>query len=360
MGAPGHLGGAVQPVGDMPLILLGDGVDQLVVALLQPDQGGEAGAVGLAGPHHLLRVEAAEMPGQGGGKPNVESATIRSPGRVLLRWQGCLAWQPHSRNSRAPVRRLSGPTHLYFIGGSGYIRVSGMDFASRTDPAAIQDLRSRLRATRWPHLSGDAEWAFGTDPDYLRELVAYWADEFDWEAREAELNRLPRFRVDVGGLSIHVIHSVVDRDRPAPTLLLAHGWPDSFWRYLKVIPLLAQDFDLVVPDMPGFGYSDTPAGAPLNSREVAGLWAELMTELGYEKFFAAGGDIGSDVSRYLALDYPGRVTAVHRMSAGLPTPGTDATGLTPAEREWMGGALAWIGAEGAYAAMHRTGGPAAD
>ena len=229
-----------------------------------------------------------------------------------------------------------------------------MDFASHTDPAAIADLRSRLRATRWLQLSGDAEWAFGTDPDYLRELVAYWADGFDWEAREAELNRLPRFRVDVGGLGIHVIHSVVDRDRPAPTLLLAHGWPDSFWRYLKVIPLLAQDFDLVVPDMPGFGYSDTPAGAPLSSREVAGLWAELMTELGYEKFFAAGGDIGSDVSRYLALDYPGRVTAVHRMSAGLPTPGTDATGLTPAEREWMGGVAAWIGAEGAYAAMHRT------
>ena len=84
--------------------------------------------------------------------------------------------------------------------------------------------------------------------------------------------------------------------------------------------MLAQDFDLVVPDMPGFGYSDTPPAAPLNSREVAGPWAELMTELGYEKFFAAGGDIGSDVSRYLALDYPGRVTAVHRMSAGLPPP----------------------------------------
>jgi pimeloyl-ACP methyl ester carboxylesterase len=229
-----------------------------------------------------------------------------------------------------------------------------MDFASRTDAAAIQDLRSRLRATRWPELARDAEWALGTDPDYLRELVAYWADGFDWEAREAELNGLPRLRVDVGGLGIHVIHSVADRDPPAPALLLAHGWPDSFWRYLKVIPLLAQDFDLVVPDMPGFGYSDAPAGAPLNSREVAGLWAELMTALGYEKFFAAGGDIGSDVSRYLALDYPRRVPAVHRMSAGLPTPGIDVTGLTTAEREWIGGALAWNAAEGAYAAMHRT------
>ncbi|MFP3380566.1 alpha/beta fold hydrolase, partial [Bacillus sp. SIMBA_069] len=93
-------------------------------------------------------------------------------------------------------------------------------------------------------------------------LVTYWTDGFDWEAQEVELNRLPRTFVELDGQGIHVIHSVAGPD--APALLLAHGWPDSFWRYLKVIPLLAADFNLVVPDMPGYGYSDAPVGEPLD------------------------------------------------------------------------------------------------
>ena len=126
-----------------------------------------------------------------------------------------------------------------------------MDFPVRTDPAAIEDLHRRLRAMRWPPLPSDSEWKLGVDPVYLRELATYWADGFDWEAREAELNRLPRAFVEIDGQGIHVVHSVAGPD--APTLLLAHGWPDSFWRYLKVIPLLAREFNLVVPDRPGYG-----------------------------------------------------------------------------------------------------------
>lgn len=231
-----------------------------------------------------------------------------------------------------------------------------MDFAPRTSPALIDDLRARLRATRLPAGSAaDPDWALGTDLEYLRELIAYWADGFDWEAREAELNLLPRSFVEVGGLGIHVIHSVVDRAegaQPAPALLLAHGWPDSFWRYLKVIPLLAGEFDLIVPDMPGYGYSDVPA-EPLDSRQVAALYAGLMSRLGYERFFAAGGDIGSHVTRYLALDFPERVIALHTMGT-LPVPGTDASRLTPEEQEWLRTSQTWVADEGAYAAMHRT------
>ncbi|MFC4242592.1 epoxide hydrolase family protein [Gryllotalpicola reticulitermitis] len=247
-----------------------------------------------------------------------------------------------------------------------------MDFAPRTDPALIEDLRARLRATRWTPTVDDSGWELGTDHAYLRELLAYWADGFDWTAQEEELNRLPRSFVEVGGQGIHVIHAVADGDgdgdgdgdragngnaageHAAPALLLTHGWPDSFWRYLKVIPLLARDFTVVVPDIPGFGYSDAPVGAPLNSREVAALWAELMTRLGYQRFFAAGGDLGSHVSRYLALDFPERVIAVHRTDAGLPAPGVDVSALTTEERDWIEGARAWSAAEGAYAAIHRT------
>lgn len=235
-------------------------------------------------------------------------------------------------------------------------------YAPTTSPAAIEDLRTRLRATRWPASPEEAGWSLGTDVDYLRELVGYWADEFDWPDHEASLGLLPRFRVEVGGLGIHYVHARAAR--PAFPLVLTHGWPDAFWRYIKVIPMLtdpgaygadpADAFDVVVPDVPGFGYSDAPAGPALDSIAVAGLWAGLMTELGYGRFGAAGGDIGSHVSRYLALDHPDRVVAVHRTDAGLPVYSGDPADLTGAERAWMAEGAAWGAAEGAYAAMHRT------
>jgi len=232
-------------------------------------------------------------------------------------------------------------------------------FTPQTAPDVLADLRARLRATRWPDAPEDAGWSMGTDLEYLRELVAYWADGFDWPAQEAALNRLPRFRTPVGDLGIHFVHARAAG--PALPLVLGHGWPDSFWRYTKVIPLLtdpgahgadpADAFHVVVPDMPGFGYSDRPA-VPLDSIAVADLWAELMGQLGYPRFGAAGGDVGSHVSRYLALNHADRVVAVHRTDAGLPAHVPD--DLTPEERDWLAGAAAWGATEGAYAAMHRT------
>ena len=200
---------------------------------------------------------------------------------------------------------------------------------------------------------------------YLRELVAYWAEEFDWPAQEAMLAQFPRFRVTLGGLGIHFVHvRAAATVGPVLPLILTHGWPDSFWRYAKVIGLLtdpgaygadpADAFDVVVPDMPGYGYSDRPAGSSLDSIAVADLWAQLMGELGYARFGAAGGDIGSHVSRYLALDHPERVVAVHRTDAGLPVFTGDPADLAPDERAWIDAAMAWGATEGAYAAMQRT------
>ena len=153
-------------------------------------------------------------------------------------------------------------------------------FAPRADPAVLEDLRARLRATRWPDAPEDAGWSLGTDLDYLRELVAYWADEFDWTAQEAALARLPRYRVRLGGLRIHFVHArAAGPAGPVLPLVLTHGWPDSFWRYTKVIGLLtdpaahgadpADAFDVIVPDIPGFGYSDRPPGPPLDAVAVA-------------------------------------------------------------------------------------------
>jgi pimeloyl-ACP methyl ester carboxylesterase len=241
-------------------------------------------------------------------------------------------------------------------------------FAPLTPADDLDDLRERLRRTRFPDAPEGAGWSLGTDVGYLRELVAYWADGFDWRAAEARLGRIPRYRVRLGGLGIHFAHVRAAASGraagPALPLVLTHGWPDSFWRYTKVIPLLtdpgahgadpADAFDVVVPDIPGFGYSDRPTGTPLNSRDVAGLWAELMTVLGYPAFGAAGGDLGSHVSRYLALDHPDRVVAVHRTDAGIPVFAGDPAELTQEERDWIAHTAAWGATEGAYAAMHRT------
>lgn len=237
-------------------------------------------------------------------------------------------------------------------------------FVVSTGAGELEDLRARLRGTRWPDAPTDAGWSLGTDVDYLRELVTYWAEEFSWPAQEAALNQLPHFRVPLGGSDIHFVHVRAAGDRPALPLILCHGWPDSFWRYLKVVPLLtdpgahgadpADAFDVVVPDMPGYGYSTHRPGAPMNSIEVAGLWAELMTVVGYERFGAVGGDIGSGVSRYLALDHAERVVAVHRMDAGMPRFPGDPAQLTPQERTMFADSAAWGKAEGAYAAMHGT------
>jgi hypothetical protein len=129
----------------------------------------------------------------------------------------------------------------------------------------------------WPDVAGASRRGKPASACYLRELVAYWADGFDWPAQEAALARLPHFRAQLGGLGIHYVHAKAATPTALP-LVLSHGWPDSFWRYTKVIPLLtdpgaygadpADAFDVVVPDMPGYGYSDRPTGAPLDSMAV--------------------------------------------------------------------------------------------
>src|ERR1035441_4781703 len=204
-------------------------------------------------------------------------------------------------------------------------------FVPQTVPAALEDLRARLRVTRW------------------KEAPA----------------RPPRFRVQLGAPGSHFPHArAAAQTEPVLPLVLCHGWPDSFWRYTKGISLLsdpgahgagpADAFHVVVPDMPGYGYSARATGPALDSIAVAGFWAELMGVLGYARFGAAGGDIGSHVSRYLGLDHADRVVAIHRTDAGLPVFTGDPADLAPEERAFLEGAAAWGATEGSYAAMHRT------
>jgi pimeloyl-ACP methyl ester carboxylesterase len=238
-------------------------------------------------------------------------------------------------------------------------------FTLTTPDGALDALRDRLRATRWPQpLLDAAGWELGTDEAYLRELVAYWADDFDWPAQEAALNELPHRRATVDGVGIHFIHAPAASVSGFP-LVLSHGWPDSFWRYLKVIPLLtdpaahggdpADAFDVVVPSLPGFAYSDKPRTPGMHVQRVAALWRELMTGvLGYDRFGAAGGDLGSPVTRFLALDHTAHVVAIHRTDVGLPVPGLEPAEPTDEERAYLAGVERWRAAEGAYALLQRT------
>jgi pimeloyl-ACP methyl ester carboxylesterase len=170
----------------------------------------------------------------------------------------------------------------------------------------VEALRSRLRDTRWAIDLGNEDWSYGVERGWLEELVRFWREDYDWREQERRINALPHFRVQLGGTPIHFVH--VKGKGPSPTpLLLSHGWPWTFWDYKDVIGPLADPaahggdpadaFDVVVPSLPGAGFSMPLAATGLGARRIAELWHELMTKvLGYERYGAGGGDWGSIIT----------------------------------------------------------------
>jgi len=196
--------------------------------------------------------------------------------------------------------------------------MSIQSFTIAIPQATLDDVRERLARTRWPDEVEEAGWDYGTNLNYLKSLVAYWRHHFDWRAHEAKLNQFAQFKVDLDGLDIHFIHERGKGPHPLP-LLLTHGWPDSFYRFYKIIPLLtdparyggdpAESFDVIVPSIPGFGFSEAVRKP---AQQTAEVWARLMSEgLGYRRFAAAGGDCGSSVTRSLALAHPDLLVGIH-------------------------------------------------
>jgi pimeloyl-ACP methyl ester carboxylesterase len=191
----------------------------------------------------------------------------------------------------------------------------------------LDDLRERLVRTRFTSASDSAYWAAGVDPGYLRELVGCWADEFDWRAAETALNAYPHYIAEVRGRRVHYVHLRSATPGALP-LILSHGWPSSFVEMLPVARRLAdpasysgdpaEAFDVVIPSLPGFLYSEPPDG-PFTRRGVAEMWHALMTgTLGYERYGAFGGDIGGAVTQWLGALYPGQVAGVH-VTTGVVT-----------------------------------------
>jgi len=150
-------------------------------------------------------------------------------------------------------------------------------------PFIIDDLRERLGRARWPDEIEDSGWAYGTNREYLQELCTHWGHGFDWYEQQDHLNTFSHFRAEIDGFGIHFIHHKGESSRRIPILLI-HGYPDSFVRFLKLIPLLTAEgpdglsFDVVVPSIPGFGFSDRPQKPGMNTKRIAQLFARLMTE----------------------------------------------------------------------------------
>jgi len=183
----------------------------------------------------------------------------------------------------------------------------------------LDELRRRILATRWPDRMAD-DWSLGTAPDQLRRLLEHWGGAYDWRAAEARLNAIPQVQVtvplpgpvplpvpDAAGIRLHALRAGTPGATP---LLLIHGWPDSVIRFEQALPLIAERFDIVVPSIPGYGFSAIPAQA-FGPTAVADAFAGLMAALGHDRFVVHGADIGSSIAQQLALRHPDRVSALH-------------------------------------------------
>jgi pimeloyl-ACP methyl ester carboxylesterase len=215
-------------------------------------------------------------------------------------------------------------------------RIEPTPFIVEVSDADLDDLRSRLARTRWPEaetVSGTAEpWSQGMPLEVTRELAEHWRTDYDWRIVEARLNAHPQFRAQVDGLGIHFLH-VRSPHPDALPLILTHGWPGSVVEFLDVIgPLTdpeahggrAEDaFHLVVPSLPGFGWSDRPSSPGWNVPRIAAAWEQLMLGLGYDRFGAQGGDWGSMVTAALGSNHPEHLAGIHlNMPLVLPDPAT--------------------------------------
>ncbi len=229
----------------------------------------------------------------------------------------------------------------------------------------LDDLQVRLANTRWPDEVEGTNWELGTSQAYLKELVQYWQHGFDWRKQEEMLNQFSQFKTDIDGFGLHYIHERGKGANPMP-LLLCHGWPDSFFRFHKLIPMLtdpvahggrAEDsFDVVVPSLPGFGFSDRPAKKGFGNVGMAHLLHKLMTQtLGYSRFAAHGGDVGSGLTEALAMTQPGSLTGIHLIDVPYwHLFATNPDDLSEPEKKYLEMGQQWQMTEGAYAMMQST------
>jgi epoxide hydrolase len=209
----------------------------------------------------------------------------------------------------------------------------------------LEDLRRRLRATRWPERECVDDWSQGLPLAYAQEFHKYWLEKYDWRAREARLNRFPQFKTEIDGLGIHFIH-VKSPHADALPLVITHGWPGSIVEFHKVIEPLANPtahggdakdaFHVVCPTLPGYGFSDKPTRAGWNVQRIAKAWSELMPRLGYKRYAAQGGDWGAAVTTAIGLQDPINCIGIH-LNMPIVAPDRSAPDLTEKEKSALAG-----------------------
>ncbi len=194
---------------------------------------------------------------------------------------------------------------------------------------AISDLNNRLQNTRFPDQISGTTWEYGTDREYLAELINYWRNEFNWREQESTLNQFDQFKTDIDGLEMHFIHQRSPHPDAIP-LVIVHGWPGSISEFTKIIgPLVdpvayggnqSDAFHVIAPSLPGFGFSSAPTQPGYSPEKIAHILASLMEKIGYERYAIAGGDWGAIINRYLAFNYSDRIIGLHSnmMLAGPP------------------------------------------
>jgi pimeloyl-ACP methyl ester carboxylesterase len=227
---------------------------------------------------------------------------------------------------------------------------------------SLDDLRARLKATRWPDQVEDGGWDYGVEKGYLKDLVNYWLNNFNWRKQEDILNKFPQYKADVDGHTIHFVHVRGKTSNVLP-LIITHGWPSSFFEMYKIIDMLSDprgygvdtedSFDVVVPSLPGFGFSSRPLKSGF--LRVDNLWHKLMVDvLGYHHFVAHGTDIGARVTSALGRHHSEVVAAIQIASVDLEWPDPLPDDLSTVERDYIECVHQWKKKDGAYAEIQAT------
>jgi pimeloyl-ACP methyl ester carboxylesterase len=245
---------------------------------------------------------------------------------------------------------------------AGSSNSAGTAFHYRAPEADLADLKQRLARTRWPENAAQTGWEQGPPLDKLQNLVAYWRTDYDWRRCEAELNRWPQFKTTIDGLGLHFIH-VRSRHANALPIILTHGWPSTILLFREVIgpltdPLAhggtaADAFDVVIPSLPGFGFSDKPKERGWNAARTAGAWAQLMSRLGYARYVAQGGDWGAFVTTAMAQQRSQGLAAIH-LNFAQTMPDNLPSTLLPDQKRVVDAIKTWRQEGGAYLQLQST------
>jgi pimeloyl-ACP methyl ester carboxylesterase len=228
--------------------------------------------------------------------------------------------------------------------------------------AILDDLRERLAHTRWPDEVGEAGWDYGTNLSYLQQLVSYWHESYDWRAQERFLNTFSQFTTEIDGIHLHFLHVKGKGMHPLP-LLISHGWPGSFFEMYKIIGPLTDPasyggdpvdaFDVVVPSLPGYGFSGPTKVRGVTVARIAEVFASLMQDLGYQRFAAQGGDWGLHITRTLGRAWASKIVGIHlNIQPSRAVLSQEAT--NEAERRWLERRAQWLWEESGYSHIHET------